>query len=108
MNASDTMEEAATLAESPDALQNARALLRNKFKPQQPKIERIQRERKSRASVERIDGRSIRPGSERQEQLNFTVRGDLKERLKHYCKGKGVKLADWLEQQIMQAVEGQD
>lgn len=107
MNASETIEAAADAAESPDALQNARALLRNKFKAQ-PKIERIQRERKSRANVERIDGRSIRPGSERQEQFNFTVRGDLKERLKHYCKGKGIKLADWLEQQIMQALEGQD
>ncbi len=109
MSAEEPIEEAAAAAESTSALYAAMRQLKSKhWSSAQPKIERIQRERKVRASVERVDGRTIRAGSERTEQLNVAVRPELKERLKHYCKGKGIKLTDWLEQQILQALEGQD
>ena len=66
----DEIEVAAAAAENTSAMYAAMRQLKSKqWGNPQPKIERIQRERKARASVERIDGRSIRAGSERTEQL---------------------------------------
>jgi hypothetical protein len=97
------IEEAADLqdaADDPSALEDALRTLKGKGFGS--KLERIRRERKTRASVEqRIDGRTIKKGHDRTVQVNIKVTPTLKQRLADHCKRKGISIADWMEATLL-------
>ena len=98
------------MTENPDALQDAAddpsaledALRTLKGKGFGSKLERIQRERKTRASVERrIDGRTIKKGHDRTAQVNVKVTPALKQKLADHCRRMEISIADWMEATLL-------
>jgi len=90
----DTIEDASSGAEDPEAMREAMCRLQGIFSPASlKKAERKQREKKARSLV---DGRTLKAKG-RTEQLNIKVRPDIKQALAALAKGEGITITDWLE-----------
>lgn len=101
----DEVNDAAAEAENATALRAAMRQLKAKqwgSTQADIKTKRIQDERKLRASVDRVDGRKIKHGHDREAQFNVKVRKDLLEELREHCKLSGVSLADWMESTLLE------
>ena len=73
---------------------------------QRPKPARVHREKAAQARVERVDGRTIRPGHERTKALNVKMHPDYKQEVDDYCKRTGKSLTDVVEMALLQYVRG--
>jgi hypothetical protein len=90
----DTIEDASSGAEDPEAMREAMCRLMGNFSPASlKKAERKQREKKARSLV---DGRTLKAKG-RTEQLNIKVRPDIKQALAALAEAEGITITDWLE-----------
>ena len=88
------VDDDAVVNEMRDAFQKAWAKQKSSGKPQ--KSQRKTREKKVRSVV---DGRSLK-ATGRTEQLNVTIRPDLKLAITEYVKAEGIKIVDLVERAL--------
>ena len=72
----------------------------------QPKPARVHLEKKARARVDHVDGRTVRQGHERTVKLSLKMNPAYKQELDAYCVRTGKSMTEVLEVAMLQYIRG--